>query len=235
VSRVRGRLALLGVIVAAAAGGCYPTPATAQGREISDLYRTFFAASIVVALIVWGLATVVILRYRRRGDAVPRQVHGNNRLELIWTAIPLLTVLALFALTYQTINSVDAKSSEPGVDVHVTAFRWSWRFDYPGRNVTITGTVEQPPELVVPVDQPVHVTLDSPDVAHAFFVPAFLFKRDAIPGITNQFDFRVETPGTYPGQCAEFCGAFHSRMTFTVRAVSATEFDQWLAQQAAAG
>jgi cytochrome c oxidase subunit II len=73
------------------------------------------------------------------------------------------------------------------------------------------------------------------DVAHSFYVPAFLFKRDAIPGFVNRFDFRVEVPGTYPGQCAEFCGALHTQMRFTVHAVTPAEFEQWLAQQPTTG
>jgi cytochrome c oxidase subunit 2 len=228
------RLAIVAVAAGAAAGGCFPTAATTQGREIGDLYRTFFAASVVVAAIVWGLATWALLRYRRRGDAIPNQVHGNTRLELLWTAIPLVTVIGLFALTYQTINNVQAVSPDPGVNVHISAFRWQWRFDYTDAKVTVTGTVERAPELVVPVGEPVHVTLDSVDVAHSFYVPALLYKLDAIPGIVSHFDFHVETPGTYPGQCAEFCGALHTQMKFTVRAVSAAEFQQWLAAQQAA-
>lgn len=227
------RVALLGVVAAVLAGGCYPAAATTQGREIGDLYRTFFAASIVVAAIVWSLATWALLRYRRRGDVLPRQVTGNAALEIAWTAIPLATVLVLFALTFSTINSVQATAPEPGVKVEVTAFRWQWRFDYTDRNVSLIGTPEREPVLVVPVGQPIHVTLTSVDVVHSFYVPAFLFKLDAIPGRRNQFDFHVETPGTYPGECAEFCGVFHTGMRFAVRAVSPAEFEQWLAAQAA--
>ncbi len=230
----RARVVLLAVAAAVSVGGCFPASVTTQGREIGDLYRTFFLASIVVAGIVWSLATWVILRYRKRSDRIPKQTHGNTALELTWTAIPLVTVLVLFWLTFQTINSVQATSPEPGVKVHVAAFRWQWRFDYTDRGVSVIGPTEAAPELVVPVGEPVHVTLESVDVAHSFYVPAFLFKRDAIPGIVNSFDFRVETPGTYPGQCAEFCGALHTQMRFTVRAVSAAEFTQWLAQQPAA-
>jgi cytochrome c oxidase subunit 2 len=221
----------MAIVAACLVGGCFPASPTTQGRQIGDLYRTFFLASIVVAGIVWTLATWAILRYRRRNDRIPKQVKGNLALELTWTAIPLVTVLVLFWLTFQTINSVQAVSPEPGVAVHVTAFRWQWRFDYTGQDVSVIGTTEQQPELVVPIGEPIHVTLDSVDVAHSFYVPAFLFKRDAIPGLTNRFDFDVDTAGTYPGECAEFCGVFHATMRFTVRAVSAADYATWLEQQ----
>jgi cytochrome c oxidase subunit 2 len=87
--------------------------------------------------------------------------------------------------------------------------------------------------MVVPVGEPIHVVLASNDVVHAFYVPAFLFKRDAIPGRTNEFDLTIDNADTYRGQCAEFCGVFHDRMLLTVRAVPRTEFDTWLATQVA--
>ncbi|HEY6057368.1 MAG TPA: cytochrome c oxidase subunit II [Candidatus Limnocylindrales bacterium] len=219
-----------------AAGGCMPEAATEQGRRIGDLYRVFLGAGIVVALLVWGLATFAVLRYRRRGqdDELPRQVSGSLRLEAIWTGIPLVTVVALFGLTLLTLNAVNARSPDPGVDLRVTAFRWGWQAEYPGRAVTLTGLPDRPLEIVVPVGQAIHVTLASADVIHAFFVPRFLFKRDAIPGREASFDLRVEQPGSYPGTCAEFCGVYHDRMPFSVRAVGAAEFDAWLADRAAA-
>ncbi len=87
--------------------------------------------------------------------------------------------------------------------------------------------------MVLPVGEPVHVELRSDDVIHAFYVPKFLFKRDVVPGRNNTFDFTVEEPGTYRGQCAELCGAFHGNMLFDVHAVSRAEYDVWLAEQIA--
>ncbi|HET8784610.1 MAG TPA: cytochrome c oxidase subunit II, partial [Candidatus Limnocylindrales bacterium] len=184
----------------------------------------------------WTLVTLAIVR-RRREPGLPRQIHGDIRIEIIWTSIPIVIVLGLFAGTLGTLNVIDARSPEAGVDVIVTAFRWQWRFDYPTESVTIVGTPEHLPELVVPVDEPVHVALTAPagDVDHAFFVPQFLFKRDAIPGRTSTFDFTVEEAGTYRGQCAEFCGTYHAQMLFSVRAVSADEYRAWLASQRSAG
>jgi cytochrome c oxidase subunit 2 len=228
----RGRAARPAVFVALSAlmaGGCVPDPATQQGRQIADLYGVFAVSSVVVAGIVWVAASLALVRSRRVREGLPRQVSGNLLVEGIWTAIPLVTVLALFALTVATLSGVDARQPGAGVSLHVTAFRWGWTFAYPDSGVTISGLPESPPELVVPVGQPVHVTLDATDVNHAFFVPRFLFKRDAIPGRATTFDFLVQQAGTYPGACAEYCGVLHAAMTFSVRAVSRPDFDSWLA------
>jgi cytochrome c oxidase subunit 2 len=218
------------LVVAAAAAGCLPAPMTAQAQDISDLYAVFLGAGIVVGGIVWALATIAILRGRRSRADAPEQTHGNVRIEALWTAIPLVTVLVLFVLTVRTLGTVDAVGSG-GVNLHVTAFRWQWQAVYTDADVRIVGTVDQPLEVVLPVGQTVHVRLDSVDVNHAFYVPAFLFKRDAIPGSPTAFDLQVTAPGVYPGVCAEFCGVGHAQMPFTIRGVDQATFDAWLAEQ----
>jgi cytochrome c oxidase subunit II len=222
-------VALLGLAV----GGCVPRPATIEGRAIADLWVVFGVASAAVGLIVWGLVTWSILRYRRRDAVLPVQTHGHLGLEILWTALPIVTVIALFALTYRAIGAVDTPASAARVSVDVVAYTWQWSFHYQGTDVTIVGLPNEEPELVVPVGETVRVNLTSSDVDHSFYVPEFLFKRDAIPGHPTTFDFTVETPGVYPGQCAEFCGLQHDRMRFTVRAVDRGTFDAWLAGAAA--
>jgi cytochrome c oxidase subunit 2 len=217
-------------LLAAALTGCLPTAATSQGRAVNDLWLAFLVPAIVVAAIVWGLTTLTIVRFRRRSReaALPAQTEGHLGLELTWTALPVVTVLVLFGLSLVALSRIEAVAPG-GVDVTVTAFRWQWRIDYPAEGVSVIGTPEAGPEIVVPVGEPIHVTLESPDVVHSFYVPAFLFKRDAVPGRSTTFELTVDEPGTYRGQCAEFCGVFHARMLFTVRAVEPAEFDSWLA------
>jgi cytochrome c oxidase subunit II len=221
-------------LLALGVAGCMPTPASSQGKDISDLYSVFLVGGIVVAVIVWGLVTWAILRYRRRDERLPEQIEGSLRIEAIWTLIPLATVLVLFLLTVQTIGAVDTVEAG-GIDLHVTGFRWQWQAEYPGSAVKLTGTTAQPLEVELPVDTPIHVTLESLDVNHAWYVPAFLFKRDAIPGKPTYFDLRITAPGVYPGACAEFCGVGHDDMLFTIRAVDRSTFDSWLAAEAAGG
>ncbi len=222
------------LIVTALAAGCMPHPATSQGQATFDLYQVFFWAGAVVAALVWGLTTFAVLRYRRRSDALPTQVRENGRLELVWTALPFLTVAALSVLTLLTLSTVDAIPRDPPLTVHVVAFRWSWQFTYEGQGVVVTGDANHPPELVLPAAQTTQIVLTSADVIHSFWVPDFLFKRDAIPGVTNRFAFTVEQPGTWSGQCARYCGLYHDQMTFVVRAMPAPQFRAWLAAQRAA-
>ncbi len=230
-SRARGMIvALLGLAV----GGCMPSPASTQGKDISDLYAVFVVVGVIVATIVWGLVTWSILRYRRRDNRLPEQTHGSLRIEVVWTVIPALTVLVLFVLTVQALGNVRAVAPG-GINLHVTAFRWQWQATYPDAGVTITGTTADELEVVLPVNTPIHVTLESLDVNHSWYVPAFLFKRDAIPGHPTTFDLEVAAPGVYPGACAEFCGIGHDQMLFTVRGVDMATFQAWLAEQAAAG
>lgn len=232
--RTPGRRTLLGLLLAMAVAGCMPAPASSQGQQISNLYSVFLGAGAVVATIVWGLVTWSVLRYRRRDGRQASQTEGSLRIEAVWTLLPLATVLVLFALTVQTIGAVS--TVEPGgINLHITAFRWQWKATYPDSGVTITGTTAANLEVVLPVNTPVHVTLESLDVNHAFYVPAFLFKRDAIPGRPTTFDLKVTAPGVYPGSCAEFCGIGHDQMLFTIRGVDMQTFQAWLAQQAAGG
>jgi cytochrome c oxidase subunit 2 len=210
------------------AAGCLPAAASTQGQSISDLYGVFIAGGVVVAGIVWVLSTWALIRYRHRGEDLPTQTRGNVPIEALWTLTPLVTVLGLFVLTLGTLNTVDA--TDPGaVQLQVTAFRWGWQATYPATGRVVVGVNGQPADLVVPTNQRIEIQLSSLDVVHAFFVPAFLFKRDAIPGRPSTFDITIQNAGSYPGACAEYCGIGHDAMPFIVQAVSPAEFQAWLA------
>jgi len=104
-------------------------------------------------------------------------------------------------------------------------------FSYPGTDVLVAGTPQRGPEMVIPLNETTRINLTSVDVNHRFWVPAFLFKRDAIAGMNNAFDWHPERLGSFPGRCAEFCGLEHAFMTFTVRVVSPADFKRWLLEQ----
>ena len=219
-------------LLALATAGCLPAPATSEAREVAQLYGTFILIAALVTIVVLGLAIFAIVRYRATpGDEeLPPQVHGNLKLEAIWTGIPLLTIVGLLVLTVVVLGSFDAAvRANASVDVRVSAFRWGWRFSYPADGVVVEGLGTTGPELYVPVGENVHVTLTGEDVIHSFYVPQFLFKKDAVPGRQNTFAFTVDEAGRYGGQCAEFCGIYHSRMPFTVVAVPRAEYDAWIA------
>ena len=221
--------------MALAGAGCAPTSVTEQGRAIYATYNFFLYVAAVVFVVVAGLLVWSMIRYRRRGDELPRQIHGNNKLELTWTLIPLLLVIVLFVVSIQAQNRSLEKSTRPALVVDVVAFQWSWRFAYEGQNVQVVGAPGSQPELVVPVGQPVRIRLGSADVVHSFYVPRTLFKRQAIPGRTSEFDLTFDKVGTYQGHCVQFCGLAHADMLFKVRVVSPGEFQSWLAQASRSG
>ena len=230
-----------------------PDAATQQARDTRALYDIVFAIAVAIFVAVEGLIVWSILRYRRKpgDDELPPQTHGNNLVEVIWTLIPTVIVLYLFAISYQTLNTVDAVSASPDIRVHAVAGQFQWKFEYldGGGNVVATQTVPayattsadcKAPSLAnpacggmaLPVGRKIHVTLDSPDVIHAWYVPQFLFKRDVVPGQTNTFEFTIdasEAGNTFRGQCAELCGTGHRTMLFTVLGLSPANYDAWLA------
>jgi len=236
--RAGASLAVGCVASALVVGGCLPAAATAEGRQIGSLYGIFVAIASGVFLLVYALATFAIIRYRvlRRRDAgEPRQVEGNDVIEAIWTAIPLLIVGGLFVGTLAVLSRTEARAATPAAEIHVRGFRWGWSFSYPNEGVEVSGLGIPGPEVVVPIGRPIRFAITSDDVIHSFYVPQFLFKRDVLPGRQNVFDVTVEEAGTYHGQCAEFCGVGHSAMPFTVRAVPPDEYGAWLASERAAG
>jgi cytochrome c oxidase subunit 2 len=210
-----------------------PPGGTSQGQDISRLYQALFYVAIPVAVIVYGLIFWSLLRYRRnRGDPdrMPKQFRYHIPLEILYTVIPIGIVLGLFVVTYNVEKKVDHVTAKPAVFVRVTAFQWQWQFQYPSSGITVTGTPTTNPQMVLPTGRTVEIRLLSADVNHAFFVPQFLFKRDAIPGFPNTFNLNIDHPGVFRGECAEFCGVNHADMNFTIRAVSPAAFRTWLAQ-----
>ena len=115
----------------------------------------------------------------------------------------------------------EALTQGPNVTINVNAFQWGWKFTYPGKDVVVVGQTTQDPEMVMPVNENVHINLTSSDVIHGFYVHDFNFSRYALPGVLNQFTFRAVETGTYHGQCTQLCGLYHSLMCFSVKVVSA--------------
>jgi cytochrome c oxidase subunit 2 len=233
-------LVLLGAAGVSCSGGFgMPGGGTGQGEDIANLWRVFMFAAFGVAGIVYVLLAWSTIRYRhRRGDdpdAEGAQFDKHIPLELAYTAIPIAIVIVLFTVSVRTGDRVGSLSSTPDVRLEAQAFSWGWRFTYPDLGVVV---VSQPsgedvpgPEILLPVGRTTQVVLTSQDVIHAFWVPGFNFKRDAIPGHPNTFDLSPSVPGDYRGECAEFCGLNHAYMSFTVGVVDQAAFDAWIASQ----
>jgi cytochrome c oxidase subunit II len=225
-------------VLATACGMVPPEPHTNEAKQVFWLYNVVLVMGGIVFVGVEGFILYSIVRYRRRDDRLPTQIHGNNLVEVIWTAIPTVIVLILFALSTLTLNSISKVSAHPGVTIEVEGKQWSWVFHYldddndPTNDVIVQGTAISGGIMALPVGEPIRLKLISHDVIHSFYVPAFLVKRDVVPlpagKQPNELEFTVSEAGTYSGQCAEFCGDLHARMTFTVQAMSRSDFDKWL-------
>lgn len=205
--------------------------ATKQSQGMSDLWRGAVIVAILVGALMISLVIWCVLRYGRRGrDDLPSQRQYIVPIEILYTAIPVVIVLVFLGFSWSVQNDVDALKPDPDVTVEVQGFQWQWRFHYRQDDVTVVGSRDRTPVMVVPVGRTVRVVLMSRDVIHSFYVPAFLFKRDVIPGFKNQFDITPEKTGTFRGYCAEFCGLDHARMTFAVRALGPADYRAWIAR-----
>ncbi|HVU60984.1 MAG TPA: cytochrome c oxidase subunit II [Mycobacteriales bacterium] len=211
--------------------GGWPEPVTKQGRDALHLWQGALVASLIVGGLVLVLIIGAAILFRRRSDdQMPRQVRYNLPIEVLYTFIPVVVVSVLFYFTAIGESAEDKITDTPNtLQVGVVGFQWSWQFNYLEDGLSVTGRPGQPPEMVVPVDRPIHFYLTSPDVIHSFWVVPFLFKRDVIPGHPNQFEVTVTSTGVFAGKCAEYCGVDHDRMLFTVRAVPEADYEAWLA------
>jgi len=211
-------------------------PLTSEAERVRDVWTLFLVLAGAIGLLVVVLVLYCVIRFRRRDDRLPPQKHYNVPIEVLYTSVPLLIVIILFAITAVTVRTVSrVQAGAPDVTVDVLAFQWQWQFTYPDLGVTVTGTRDNEPELVLPSNSRVRFRLTSADVIHAFWIPGFRFKRDVIPGQDEEFDVDVlDRTGDFPntGVCAEFCGLDHAFMRFDVRIVTPDEFRAWAAEHA---
>jgi cytochrome c oxidase subunit 2 len=237
--RVAG-LALLGLI---ALSGCttdeflrfgWPAGVSDQAVKMETLWTWSVVAALAVGCFVWGLIFWSIIVYRKKSDELPAQTRFNAPIEVLYTVVPVLIVLVLFYYTAVVQVNVGNQKPDPDVTVSVGAFKWNWQFTYPRetdtRNnpVSVTGTPDRIPILVVPTDQRIRFVETSNDVIHSFWVPNLLFKRDVIPGRINSFEVTIIEEGAYVGRCAELCGTYHAYMNFEMRAVSPDDYEAFI-------
>ncbi len=206
-----------------------------QTRSLDALYQVVFWMATFVFVLVEGLIVWAMFRFRRKpGDPEPKQIHGNNRAEVAWTLIPAIIVSMLAWMGYGRMQERFVTDfGEDAVTVNAIGFQWWWEFEYVDYGFT-TST-----EMVLPVNKPVMIPLESHDVLHSFWVPELAPKYDAVPGDRdggagqNFVSFVPDTVGRYEGQCTELCGAQHAGMRFTVIVVEQDEFEAWAEAHAA--
>ena len=196
-------------------------PQSPFARAIFDLG---IVSGIVFALIfvtVAGGIVYAVLRFRARPDeADPRQIAGNKKVEITWTVIPFLIVIFLFVITLSAMNRGDPPPAATP-DLIVTGHQFWWQADYPASGVTTAN------EIHIPAGKPLSVRLESQDVLHEFWMPKLTRKMTTVPGHTNYIWLQADKPGTYIGQCSEFCGTQHAWMRIVVIAEEPAQFEEW--------
>ena len=243
-------VALMGALAALLTGCNVVTPEHSQSTfdtlgPVAEnqlfIFWVIFWAGLVVFVAVEGALLYMVFKFKRRDDRDPAQTHGNTRLEIAWTIVPILililpawwTVDGIFYMDAGRFVSANGLSDDQVkyLEVDVIGHQWWFEFRYPhpnnpGEQISVAN------EMYVPVGEPVVFLLDSTDVIHSFWVPKLGGKVDMIPNNDNMLWYQADAPGEYYGQCAEFCGVSHANMRFKVIAVPREEFDAWLLHQA---
>jgi cytochrome c oxidase subunit II len=243
---VRGRprsalqLALLvGVLLITSGCGIVNAGISGKAREVHGLYYIILWLALPVFLFVWGMLGIGVVRFRRkRGDeSEPVQTTGHPVAITAFFAGPLAIIIALLGTGEVTVNRVDHLDAQPAEQLVVTGSQWQWSARYVKEGVSVSGKTAsesspgKPLTMALPAGRSVRVTLQSQDVIHGFFVPGMLFMKNAVPGHPNVFAFTPTNPGTYRGQCTQFCGLWHSRMTLVLKVLPVPQFQAWVKQQ----
>jgi len=202
--------------------------ATTSSNSVYHLWQGFSIGAVIIGGFVVVLFCYAILRFRRKGDNIPRQSQYHLPAEVLYTVIPILVVFGLFAATL-VVENKEVANPKTNVTVDVNAFQWGWKFTYPGTSTSVIGQTTQDPTMVIPVNTNVHINLTSTDVIHGFYVKEFNFSRYALPGVLNQFTIQAVKTGTFFGQCTQLCGLYHSLMYFNVKVVTMPQYTAWLA------
>jgi cytochrome c oxidase subunit 2 len=230
-------LALIGVVLTLT--GCIPDAPQStihqyggNNRRIWDVYNILWIGAAAVGALVEGLLIFAIIRYRRaprtaHGRPVP--VHGNTKLEIAWTIIPAIVLVAIGIPTLRIIADLDKGPSDSAMHVTAVGNQFFFQFIYDDAGNTAAGVpVSSSGELHIPAGQQIDINLQSNDVIHSLWVPSLAGKTDLVPGRTNHMWLSADKPGEYAGQCAEFCGLGHANMHFKVIAQSQDDFNAWV-------
>ncbi|HHF3071950.1 TPA: cytochrome c oxidase subunit II [Vibrio diabolicus] len=222
---------------------------TAISGQVYELHMLIFYICCVIALIVFGVMFYSIFRHRKSKGAVAAHFHESTKVEIIWTVIPIIILVAMAIPATKTLVAME-DTSQSDITVKITGSQWKWHYSYFGENVEFFSLLatsqkqidgietkgahyllEVDNPLVLPVNRKVRFLMTSDDVIHSWWVPDFAVKKDTIPGFINEAWTRIDEPGVYRGQCAELCGRAHGFMPVVVHAMEEEKFDEWLASK----
>jgi cytochrome c oxidase subunit 2 len=251
-------LALLALSIAGPAWSDFevnmPVGVTTTSREVYELHMLILWVCVAIGVGVYTAMIMAIVKFRRSKHPEPAKFSHNSTVEVIWTVIPAAILVAMAVPAAEgVIRMEDTRNSD--ITIKVTGYQWRWHYDYIDEGVQFFSTLDRESnaarrvgsgidpytvdnyllkvdnDLVVPVDTKVRLLITAADVIHAWWVPEFAVKKDAVPGFINEAWFTADTIGTYRGQCAELCGMDHGFMPIVVRVVSREDYDAWLSSQ----
>ncbi|KAB0301705.1 cytochrome c oxidase subunit II [Vibrio fortis] len=219
--------------------------------KVYELHMLIFYICCAIAFVVFGVMFYSILRHRKSKGAVAAHFHESTKVEIIWTIIPIIILIAMAIPATKTLIAME-DTSQSELTVKITGSQWKWHYSYFGEDVeyfSLLATSDKEIEgieakgahyllevdkpLVLPINRKVRFLMTSDDVIHSWWVPAFAVKKDTIPGFINEAWTKIDEPGVYRGQCAELCGRAHGFMPIVVQAMEEEDFDVWLADQKA--
>jgi cytochrome c oxidase subunit II len=211
----------------------FPVAASGEAKKIDTLWDVLVIASVPVFVLVQTIVLYSVWKFRMKPgeelkDGPP--IHGNTRLEIVWTAIPAILLVGLCSYAYVVLRDIEDATAKATMNVRVVGEQFTWTFHYPGES---GGKEVMSNQLYLPVGTHVKFTVQSKDVIHDFWVPAFREKIDAVPGIDTSYGIETTREGDYPVICAELCGLGHSAMRQTAHVLPKAEFDSWLSDQRA--
>lgn len=223
------------------------TAATNQTDRVAGLWVNSWIVLLIVGIITWALMGWAAVAYRRRKGqtGLPVQMRYNMPIEIFYTVIPLILVMGMFFFTARDQAEIETQWDDPDVEITAIGKQWAFDFMYAGEDEDLSDAVwtmgiqaqpdadgnidtEELPTLVLPVDQKVHISLQSRDVIHSFWIIDFLYKKDMYIGKDNSWSFIPTRVGEYDGKCAELCGEYHSMMLFNVKVVEQDEYDDYV-------
>ena len=222
---------------------------TDMSREIQGLHHLSLSIVVVIGILVFGVMFYSIYAHRRSKNPTPATFHESTTVEVIWTLVPVVILISLAVPATMTLIEIE-DNSDPDLSILITGSQWKWHYQYLDSNIGFysnlataqaerdnlepKGTnylLEVDNVLVLPTNKKVRFLTTADDVIHSWWIPDFAVKQDAIPGFINEAWTRVNEPGLYRGQCAEFCGKDHAFMPIVVEVQEEADFDQWLEDQ----
>jgi cytochrome c oxidase subunit 2 len=219
--------------------------ATVVSAQIHEFHSFLLAIIASVTVLVLALLLWVMVRYNRRANPTPRTFSHNTLVEIIWTVVPVLILVAIATKSFPLL-ALEEHAPKTALTIKATGNKWYWSYEYPDQGVSFDSNVLTDKEaaaqnrpyllavdepIVVPTGVNVQMIIASNDVIHSWSVPSFGVKQDAIPGRVNQTWFNVDKPGVYFGQCSQLCGLRHAFMPIEVHAVTPAEFAAWIARK----